>query len=122
MIAEDQDTTNVNNNNTRNLTSEYLHYMPSISTTYANPKSLALKAEFDKHISSLATPQDDPVYLELYVKYNGAVLYDNETRASQKHFRASIHCRTLVLLGSNVQTYLPRYIVGQIPGAPRYDG
>ena len=88
MIAEDQDITNANNNNTRNLTSEYLRYMPSIiSTTYTNPKSLALKAEFENHISALATPQDDPVYLELHAKYNGAVLYDNETRASQKLFR-----------------------------------
>jgi hypothetical protein len=87
MIAEDQDITNVNNNNTRSLRSEYLRYMPSISKTYTNPKSLALKAEFENHISALATPQDDPVYLELHAEYNGAVLYDNETRASQKLFR-----------------------------------
>ena len=87
MIAEDQDITNVNNNNTRNLNSEYLRYMPSISTTHTNPKSLALKAEFEKQISALATPQDDPVYLDLHAKYNGTVFYDNETRASQKLFR-----------------------------------
>jgi len=87
MIAEDQDITNVNNNSTRNLTSEYLRYMPSISTTHTNPKALALKAEFENQISALATPQDDPVYLVLHAKYNGTVFYDNETRASQKLFR-----------------------------------
>ncbi len=87
MIVEDQDITNGNINPTRNLTSEYLRYMPFISTTYTNPQSLALKVEFEKHIGALATPQDDPVYLELHAKYNGAVLYDNETRASQKKIR-----------------------------------
>ncbi len=46
-----------------------------------------MKAEFEKQTSALATPQDDPVYLDLHAKYNGTVFYDNETRAPKKLFR-----------------------------------
>jgi hypothetical protein len=87
MTSEDQDITGVNNASTRNTTSEYLRKMPSIASNFTNTKSVALKAEFSKEISSLDTPQDDPVYLELYGKFHDTILYDNETRASQKPFR-----------------------------------
>jgi hypothetical protein len=87
MISEDQDITNVNNASTRNTSSEYLRKMPCIASNFTNPKSVSLKAEFSKQIGDLASPQDDPVYLELYGKFHDAILYDNETRASQKLFR-----------------------------------
>ena len=87
MISEDQDITGVNNGSTRNHSSEYIRKMPSIASNFTNPKSISLKAEFSKHIGDLAAPQDDPVYLELYGKFHDAILYDNETRASQKLFR-----------------------------------
>ncbi len=66
---------------------DYIRVIPSISATYTNPKAIALKAEFSKEICNLAAPIDDPVYLDLVAKYKGSILYDNETRASQKLFR-----------------------------------
>jgi hypothetical protein len=87
MISEDQDITGVNNASTRNTSAEYLRKMPSIASNFTNPKSVSLKAEFSKQIGDLASSQDDPVYLELYGKFHDAILYDNETRASQKLFR-----------------------------------
>ena len=87
MISEDQDITGVNNASTRNPSSEYIRKMSSIASNFTNPKSVSLKAEFSKQIGDLASPQDDPVYLELYGKFHDTILYDNETRASQKLFR-----------------------------------
>ena len=87
MITEDQDVVGVNNSRTSSASAQFIRALPSISLHYTNPKAVALKAEFTKEISVLATPKDDPVYIELLTKYGGAILYDNETRASQKLFR-----------------------------------
>jgi hypothetical protein len=39
-------------------------------------------------IAALATPTDDPVYLDLlFTKYNQNILYDFETRVTAKLFR-----------------------------------
>jgi hypothetical protein len=87
MITEDQDIMGVNSSRTNNGSTKFIRVLPSISATFTNPKAVTLKAEFSKEISVLATPKDDPVYIELLTKYKGAILYDNETRASQKLFR-----------------------------------
>jgi hypothetical protein len=87
MIAEDQDIVGVNDSRSSAKSVDYIRVLPSISVAYTNPMALALKAEFSKEILDLAGPKDDPTYLELVAKYNSAVLYDNETRASQKLFR-----------------------------------
>jgi hypothetical protein len=61
----------------------------SLSPLYTNtsPKASAYKLEYSNLIAKLATPVDDPVFIELQAKYFGAILFDNETRASQKLFR-----------------------------------
>ena len=87
MITEDQDIVGFNDSRASTKGVDYIRVIPSISAAYTNPKALALKAEFSKEIFHLAAPIDDPVYLELVDKYKGSILYDNETRASQKLFR-----------------------------------
>jgi hypothetical protein len=87
MIREDQDVIGVNSSRTNNSAAEFIRVLPSISSTATNPKAIALKAELTQHICILATPIDDPVYLQLQARYQGSILYDNETRASQKLFR-----------------------------------
>ncbi len=87
MITEDQDITGVNDSRGSSKGVDYIRVLPCISVAYTNPKAIALKGEFSKEICHLAAPIDDPVYLELVEKYNGAILYDNETRTSQKLFR-----------------------------------
>jgi hypothetical protein len=87
MIIEDQDMVGVNDSRASTKGVDYIRVIPSISATYTNPNAIALKAEFSKKIFNLAAPIDDPVYLYLVAKYKGSILYDNETRASQKLFR-----------------------------------
>jgi hypothetical protein len=87
MILEDQDVVGLNNSRTNCSSAEFIRVLPSITSTSTNPKAVALKAELTQHICILATPKDDPVYLQLQAKYQGCILYDNETRASQKLFR-----------------------------------
>ncbi len=87
MIGEDQDLVGLNNSRTNIGTAEFMRALPSISSAYTNTKAVALKAELAQHICVLATPKDDPVYLQLHDKYLGGILYDNETRASHKLFR-----------------------------------
>jgi hypothetical protein len=87
MITEDQEINGVNDSQSSSKGVDYIRVLPSISLAYTNPKALALKRDFSNEICDLAAPIDDPVYLELVKKYNGAILYDNETRASQKLFR-----------------------------------
>jgi hypothetical protein len=87
MLTEDGDTLGVNNSNGQNFTQDYIRALPSISQEYTNPKSLAWKHEFSAKIATLATPKDDPLFHVLQDKYVGKLLYDNDTRASQKLFR-----------------------------------
>jgi hypothetical protein len=87
MIIEDQDLVGINDSTASAKGVDYIRVIPSISATYTNPKAIALKAEFSREIFNLAAPIDDPVYLDLVAKYKGSILYDNETRASQKLFR-----------------------------------
>jgi hypothetical protein len=62
-------------------------HLALISLEYTNPKALVWKAEFSATIAQLAMPKDDPMYLPLQEKYVGQILFDNDTRASQKLFR-----------------------------------
>ena len=63
--------------------------MPSLSEAYTNPVACDLKAQFGKQIADLASPEDDPVYVELHGLYIGKILYDFETRATTKMYRIS---------------------------------
>jgi hypothetical protein len=87
MMIEDEEIGGVNDSRNTATSADCIRQLPSISMNYTNVKALSLKAEFSKEVCDLATPKDDPVYLELVAKYIGAVLYDNETRASQKLYR-----------------------------------
>jgi hypothetical protein len=86
MLKEDGDTLGVNNSNGQSVTQDYIRALPSISLKYTNPKAVAWKQEFSKSIAELATPKDDPVFIALQAKYVGHVLFDFDTRASQKLF------------------------------------
>jgi hypothetical protein len=86
MIAEDADALGVNENNSKQK-DEFIRSLPTLSVEFYNPKAANLKAEFSQQIAALANPQDDPVYLELFEKYNQKILYDFETRATAKLFR-----------------------------------
>jgi len=87
MLIEDGDTLGVNNSNAQTGSQDYIRALPSICLEYTNPKALAWKQEFAEKIATLATPKDDPLFYELQEKYVGQLLYDNDTRASQKLFR-----------------------------------
>jgi hypothetical protein len=87
MLQEDGDTLGVNNSHARTCTQDYIRALPSICLEYTNPKALAWKQEIAEKIATLATPKDDPLFYELQEKYVGKLLYDNDTRASQKLFR-----------------------------------
>ena len=87
MMKEDSATCGINETNVAFHTQDYIRAVPSIALDFTNPKSIAYKKEFSKQIADLATPVDDPTYIELHAKYNGAILFDNETRATQKLFR-----------------------------------
>ena len=89
MIKEDGQALGINDQNISNACQDYIRVLPSIAIEYTNPKALAYKVDFGKTIADLAQPQDDTMYLELHTKYVGAILYDNETRASHKLFRVS---------------------------------
>ena len=86
MIAEDADALGVNENNSKQK-DEFIRTLPTLSEEFLNPKAANLKADFSQQIAALATPTDDPVYLELVEKYNQKILYDFETRATAKLFR-----------------------------------
>jgi hypothetical protein len=87
MLKEDSQTCGINDTNRAFHTQDYIRVVPSIALDFTNPKAIAYKKEFSKQIADLATPIDDPTYIELHRKYNGAILFDNETRATQKLFR-----------------------------------
>jgi hypothetical protein len=86
MIVEDSHSFGVNNTNLPGLNHEYIRVLPTLAPDFTNPKAIAYKLEFGQTVADLAQPQDDPVYVELHAKYIGALLYDNETRASHKLF------------------------------------
>ena len=86
MIAEDADDLGVNECSST-LKDEFIRLLPTISVEFYNPKAAHLKAEFTQQIAALATPTDDPVYVELHAKYVQKILYDFETRATAKLFR-----------------------------------
>ncbi len=48
-----------------------------------------MKDKFEAEIAELSAPVDDPVFVEMAGKYMGAILYDNETRASWKIYRVT---------------------------------
>ena len=87
MIHEDSSACGINNGQTTSATQNFIRALPSIAEEYTNPKAIAYKMEFSKTIATLATPLDDPYLVELQNKYIGAILFDNETRASQKLYR-----------------------------------
>jgi hypothetical protein len=86
MIKEDE--AMIDNPNTMpHFTEHYIRVLPTLSSDFTNPVASELKTEFAKHIAEIATPQDDPVYVELQCEYVGQILYDFETRANTKLFR-----------------------------------
>jgi hypothetical protein len=87
MLKEDADTFGVNNTSGNSTGQDYIRALPTICLEYTNPKALAWKEEFSATIAQLAMPKDDPMYLPLHEKYCGQILFDNDTRASQKLFR-----------------------------------
>ena len=87
MIKEDAQEMGINELKKSIALQDYIRVLPSIALAYTNPKAVAYKVEFGKTVSDLAQPKDDPMYLLLHAKYAGAILYDNETRASHKLFR-----------------------------------
>ena len=89
MIHEDSNTLGINDSLVKALKQDFIRVLPSIAPEFTNPKAIALKLDFSNTIAELAQPQDDPMYLHLHAKYHGALLYDNETRASHKLFRIS---------------------------------
>jgi hypothetical protein len=87
MVHEDSLTCGINEASTTSTTQKFIRRLPSIADDFTNPKATAYKMEFTKIIANLATPMDDPILIELQQKYCGAILFDNETRATQKLFR-----------------------------------
>jgi hypothetical protein len=71
------------------FTENYIRVLPTLSNEYTNPVASELKAEFAKHIAEIASPQDDPVYIELEGQYVGKILYDFETQSNAKLFRVA---------------------------------
>ena len=89
MITEDQDTLGFNSIDVHGSSFQYIRFLPTITTEFANPKVKILKDEFEAEIAELSAPVDDPVYCELAGKFMGAILYDFETRATWKLYRVS---------------------------------
>jgi hypothetical protein len=87
MVHEDNLTCGINDGLGSFASQEYIRALPSIANDFTNPIASAFKLEYSNLIAKLATPVDDPVFIELQAKYYGAILFDNETRASQKLFR-----------------------------------
>ena len=86
MLKEDGDTLGVNNSNTRSFTQDYIRALPIQQI----PKLWRMwKQEFSKSIAELATPKDDPMFLELQAKYVGQLLFDNDTGIAE----IIPHCR-----------------------------
>jgi hypothetical protein len=74
---------------TGHVSEQFIRLLPTLSLEFYNPKAATLKAEFSEIIAALATPIDDPVYMELQAKYVSQILYDFETRASAKLYRVA---------------------------------
>ena len=89
MIVEDQDTLGINEMDLHASSFQYIRFLPTISTEFANPKVKDLKDKFEAEIAELSAPVDDPCYVDLNGKYMGAILYDFETRATWKLYRVS---------------------------------
>jgi hypothetical protein len=87
MVLEDSLTCGINDRLATYVSQEYIRALPSIANDYTNPKSSLYKLEYSNLIAKQVTPLDDPVYMELHAKYCGAILFDYETRATQKLFR-----------------------------------
>jgi hypothetical protein len=77
MINEDTVGFGINESMSISSSQDYIRILPSISEDFTNPKVKVYKHEFAQHIAELATPVDDPIYIELHSKYYGAILYDN---------------------------------------------
>jgi hypothetical protein len=88
MINEDGDVLG-NHNAMPKFTENYIRVLPTLSNEYTNPVASELKAEFAKHITEIASPQDDPVYIELEGQYVVNILYNFETRSNTKLFRVA---------------------------------
>jgi hypothetical protein len=86
MVNEDWDVLG-HHNAMPTFTENYIRVLPTLSNEYTNPVATDLKAKFTKHIAEIATPQDDPVYIELEGQYVRQILYDFETRSNAKFFR-----------------------------------
>ena len=89
MILEDQDSLGINSCALPSKNIEYLRFLPTISKEFANPKVKAMKEILETAVSDLATPIDDPVYVDLSGKFLGAILFDFETRATWKLYRVT---------------------------------
>jgi hypothetical protein len=87
MLREDAANLGVNNSHMPSVTQDYIRALPTISLEYTSRKAVAWKEEFSSEIAKLATPLDDSMLLLLQEKYLGSLLFDNDTRASQKLFR-----------------------------------
>jgi hypothetical protein len=61
MVRED-DELPATNNTLPNLTANFIRVLPSLSETFVNPVASDLKAEFAKHITDIAAPQDGTVH------------------------------------------------------------
>jgi hypothetical protein len=86
MIEEDADALGVNEIQSQHK-DEFIRSLPTLSLEFYNPKAAILKADFSQQIAALATPTDDPVYLQLSEKYKQKIIYDYETRSTAKLFR-----------------------------------
>jgi hypothetical protein len=89
MIKEDSLICGINDSIAGSAVQDYIRVLPLIAQEFTNPIVVALKNEFSKTIADLATPMDYPMYIALHTQYSGAILYDNETQASQKLFRVA---------------------------------
>ena len=88
MLNEDSQGLGLNENMPQK-SQDFIRTLPTLSVEYSNPKAALLKAEFSQQIANLATPIDDPVYMQLQEKYLEKILYDCDTRATAKLFRVA---------------------------------
>jgi hypothetical protein len=77
MVHEDSLTCGNNEGLGSCASQEYIRASLSIADEYTNPKASAYKLEYSNLIAKLATPMDDPVFIQLQTKYSGAILFDN---------------------------------------------
>jgi hypothetical protein len=87
MVREDSLTCGINDTIGSKASQEFIRALPSIAIDYTNSKASAYKLDYSNLIAKLATPVDDPTYVELHTKYCGAIIFDYETRATHKLFR-----------------------------------